>query len=154
MIPTGSEWNNGITRRSFLKRTGGVTAATIIAWNSSALSARATEPPTAGGSNKNYIWIVYKFTQNTPLSVTGSGSTPGAALADLNEKLQTAGAHLGYSTMDYNSGIYDVSNMTSVYEFSREDGSVSVPQWNVNSGKYTITVNLKKDMRFRITRWK
>jgi hypothetical protein len=56
--------------------------------------------------------------------------------------------------MDYNSGIYDVSNMTSVYEFSREDGSVSVPQWNVNSGKYTITVNLKKDMRFRITRWK
>ena len=42
---SGHEWNNGISRRSFLKRTGGATVGTLVAWYSSSMDASANLPP-------------------------------------------------------------------------------------------------------------
>jgi hypothetical protein len=39
---SGGGWGNGITRRSFIKRTGGATVATLVAWNITAPRADAT----------------------------------------------------------------------------------------------------------------
>jgi hypothetical protein len=56
----GAAWNNSISRRSFLKRTGGATAATLVAWHSLQSTARATETPSGGGSGTR-TEIKYKF---------------------------------------------------------------------------------------------
>lgn len=37
----GHQWNSGVTRRSFLKRTGGATLATMVAWHSTQNHAHA-----------------------------------------------------------------------------------------------------------------
>ncbi len=46
----GHEWNNGITRRSFLKRTGGATVATFLSWNLTVKNSQAATPGQAAGS--------------------------------------------------------------------------------------------------------
>lgn len=43
---TGSDWNNGISRRSFLKKTGGATVATMVTWHGMKLNAEE-DPPQA-----------------------------------------------------------------------------------------------------------
>jgi hypothetical protein len=67
----GSEWNNKITRRLFLKRTGAATAATMIAWNLSSQSAHATEPA-PGDSAK--VWRRRRW--GCKLAITGAQNGP------------------------------------------------------------------------------
>ena len=46
----GSSWNGGLSRRRFLKRTGGATVATLVAWHAASLESRAEGEPEAGDS--------------------------------------------------------------------------------------------------------
>lgn len=71
----GSLWNNPITRRSFLKRTGGATVATFIAWHSVTQISKADTGAAAGSSGhvcrafwKGYKWIWIDFGQSTLLT--------------------------------------------------------------------------------------
>lgn len=72
----GSLWNNPITRRSFLKRTGGATVATFIAWHSVSQISRADTGAAAGSSGqhicrafwKGYEWVWVDFGQSTLLT--------------------------------------------------------------------------------------
>ena len=52
-IAAGNEWNNGITRRSFLKRTGGATLATMVTWHGMTLDSSAAGTGVAGESAKH-----------------------------------------------------------------------------------------------------
>lgn len=55
-LSAGHEWNNGITRRSFLKRTGGATlGAMIVLHHASVGSAFAAGVPTSGKSAKKVV---------------------------------------------------------------------------------------------------
>lgn len=53
---SGTEWNNGITRRSFLKRTGGATLATMVTWH------LATDQSLAGNVLKAELPLKAKVT--------------------------------------------------------------------------------------------
>jgi hypothetical protein len=53
----GAAWNSSISRRRFLKRTGGATVATLVTWHAISLEMSAAEPPEAGESGKNVWWI-------------------------------------------------------------------------------------------------
>jgi hypothetical protein len=56
----GASWNDGMSRRSFLKRTGGATAATLVAWHSASLKCRAEgEESATGGSEEDGNWGPY-----------------------------------------------------------------------------------------------
>ena len=134
-----------------MKRTGGATAATLIAWNSSALSVRASETPVSGASgNFSIIWAIFVYASSQETTVTGTGSTPGKALDDLNEKLGKKGVQFGgYSDRESDSGLYDVRNLKSVCRYTRPDGSVKVPTSDGNGG-FTISMTLKKGTRFMV----
>lgn len=45
---SGSGETSGVTRRSFIKRTGGATVATLVAWNLTVIQARATGAGVSG----------------------------------------------------------------------------------------------------------
>ena len=47
---SGVGWGNGITRRSFIKRTGGATVASLVAWNVTTTKSRAEEDGEGSGS--------------------------------------------------------------------------------------------------------
>ena len=59
----------GITRRSFIKRTGGATVATIVAWNVAANTASAEN----GGASHSASW---KWVVGSPGAPTGYDETP------------------------------------------------------------------------------
>jgi hypothetical protein len=67
----GSDWNNKVTRRQFLKRTGAATAVTLIAWNLSSQSAHAQEGE-AGDSAK--VWKKRRY--GCKRVISGPSNTP------------------------------------------------------------------------------
>ncbi len=50
----GHQWNNRITRRSFLKRTGGATLATMVTWHGTTMHSKGEEQGV--GANSDDIW--------------------------------------------------------------------------------------------------
>jgi hypothetical protein len=56
----GHDWNNGITRRSFLKRTGGATLATMVTWHGVVNRTYAEAVGNGGG------WVVVEVTYTIP----------------------------------------------------------------------------------------
>ena len=68
---SGQDWNNKIIRRSFLKRTGGATLATIAAWNLTSTSSEAAAP-TASQSG-NYVWSVTYATNKEKVALLTTG---------------------------------------------------------------------------------
>jgi hypothetical protein len=60
----GAGWNNQLSRRSFLKRTGGATAATFVAWHISSSNVRAdSTQEVAGDSSKTNSVIEFEVTK-------------------------------------------------------------------------------------------
>lgn len=55
----GGAWGSGITRRSFIKRTGGATVASLVAWNLATTKSRAEEEP-EGGYGDSYQASLYR----------------------------------------------------------------------------------------------
>ena len=79
---TGHEWNNGITRRIFLKRTGGATIGTIITWNLGTNTADAKIPE--AGQSGNYVWSVTYELKNAKV-VLLTKSTKGMSNSQIVE---------------------------------------------------------------------
>lgn len=52
----GGAWGNGITRRSFIKRAGGATVASLVAWN--ALTSMARAQGGQGEGNSSGSWFI------------------------------------------------------------------------------------------------
>ena len=65
LASSGNAWNDGLTRRRFLKRSGAATAATFIAWHGLSLDAKASIPKPAF-SNRITIKVCVEITVDTP----------------------------------------------------------------------------------------
>lgn len=67
----GNAWNNSLSRRRFLKRSGGATLATLVAWHGTTVRSEASEP---GDSGLNLWWVVKQKDQGATVFVPqGSG---------------------------------------------------------------------------------
>jgi hypothetical protein len=72
----GSEWNDQLTRRRFLKRSGAASAATIIAWNLTSKPALA-EAASTGKSDEEKVWKKRRWA--CKLTLAGPRNTPYTA---------------------------------------------------------------------------
>lgn len=119
-----------------------------MAWHTS--STVKAEPVGGGSGALGQIWVKYNFDSKVALTFTGVGPSPGAAIADLNSKIQAArpqgaGKSHGYDS----SGTVDVTNLKSVFKFTRIDGSVPIPIQEGN--QFKISINLSEGTKFMIT---
>ena len=85
----GHEWNNGISRRSFLKRTGGATLGTMVAWHLSTSKSNAEENVQTGESAEK--WGMTCKAPSFENSSVDWISIPGISVAQRDVPENTAG---------------------------------------------------------------
>jgi hypothetical protein len=108
----GHEWNNGVTRRSFLKRTGGATVATIISLHLTSTSANAY-PNATGASDEVLLSEEVEF---KAVSIT----TP-ATYATAAEAKAAARALAGAEFKKFNTRNQDYGREPKEYVYSLDD---------------------------------
>lgn len=127
---SGGSWSNGITRRSFIKRTGGATVASLVAWNLTNQRTRADLPSsaTSGSGSTDVIWKKYKTDKDIP--IVGYGSTSEAATEDFYRNAESENiSGTSNSTFTGEQREADVSGMkrSSPPFISSEHGTGAAP---------------------------
>lgn len=104
----GHEWNNGITRRSFLKRTGGATLATMVTWNLCRQQVLAEGDGNAGDSGEKWGMLCWSpGTSGSPVPLLFTVDVPqaggGLVPATISIEASTSKFYDPQGTEPYNS---------------------------------------------------
>lgn len=137
---------NSASRRQFMKA-GGATVASLISWSSLSEIAKAVDGASGSGDYR-IIWKKYRYTNNNPITITGTGNSKGAALQSFNNSMQSnsmGGA--GKATVVAESEPTDVTNMTQLNPpevKSISTGNDPVPTENP-PGVWTLSATFQKE---------